>query len=86
MVRLAGIISEKLNRSQGPTKVVIPMGGFSEADAAGAPLHDQNADQIFVSELRTRLDSKIEVIEIEAHINDENFAEAVVNILDPMIR
>ena len=86
MVRLGVIISEKLNRSQGPTKVVIPMGGFSEADAAGAPLHDKNADQIFVSELRTRLDPKVEIIEIEAHINDENFAEDVVSILDSMVR
>ncbi len=86
MVRLAAIISEKLNRSKGPTKVVIPMGGFSEADAEGVPLHDKNADQIFVSELKTRLDPRVEIIEIEAHINDEKFAEHVVSVLDSMVR
>lgn len=86
MVRLAEIIAKKLNRSHGPTKVVIPLGGFSEADALGAPLYAPEVNQVFVSELRTRLDSKVEVIEIQAHINDEQFAESVVGILDSMTK
>ena len=86
MIQLAGIISEKLNRSQGPTNVVIPMGGFSEADAVGGPLWDPKANQAFISELKTRLASKVEVTEVNAHINDTDFAEAVVNILASMVR
>jgi uncharacterized protein (UPF0261 family) len=86
MIQLAGIISEKLNRSQGPTNVVIPMGGFSEADAVGGPLWDPKANQAFISELKTRLVSKVEVTEVNAHINDTDFAEAVVNILASMVR
>jgi uncharacterized protein (UPF0261 family) len=86
MIKLAEIISEKLNRSQGSTKLVIPMRGFSEADAEGAALYDQVTDQLFVTEIKARLDSKIDVIEVQAHINDEQFAKTVVNTLDAMVR
>ncbi|MCL5126542.1 MAG: Tm-1-like ATP-binding domain-containing protein, partial [Deltaproteobacteria bacterium] len=86
MVTLAGIISEKLNLSKGPTKVVIPVEGFSEADAVGEPLHDVISNQIFISELKSRLDSRIEVIELPSHINDEDFAEGVVRILDSIMK
>ncbi|MGC8659403.1 MAG: Tm-1-like ATP-binding domain-containing protein [Desulfomonilaceae bacterium] len=86
MVRLAGIISEKLNISTGPTKVVVPMGGFSEADAIGEPLRDVIADQLFVSELKSRLDPRIEVIEVQSHINDPDFAEVVVKTLASIMK
>ncbi len=85
MVRLAKIISEKLNRAMGPTKVVIPIGGFSEADAAGAPLWDPDANRAFISELKTGLNPQFEIIEVNAHINDTAFAEAVVDTLNRMI-
>jgi uncharacterized protein (UPF0261 family) len=62
------------------------MRGFSEADAEGAPLYDQDADQLFVTEIKARLDSKVDVIEVQAHINDEQFAETVVSTLDAMLR
>ncbi len=85
MVRLAKIISPNLNRSVGPTKVVIPLAGFSEADAVGAPLWDPVANQAFITELRAGLNPQIEIIEVNAHINDTAFAEAVVNTLRQMI-
>lgn len=86
MVRLSEIIAAKLNRSQGPTKVVIPLHGFSEADALGAPLYAPDVNQVFVSGLKIRLNPKIEVIEVQAHINDDQFAESVVSILDSMTK
>ncbi|MGD9819880.1 MAG: Tm-1-like ATP-binding domain-containing protein [Desulfomonilaceae bacterium] len=85
MVRLARIISEKLNRSLGPTKVVIPIRGFSEADSVGAPLWDPVANQTFISELASGLNPGIGIIEVDAHINDAAFADAVVNALDQMV-
>jgi uncharacterized protein (UPF0261 family) len=49
-------------------------------------LWDPKADKAFISELKTRLASKVEVTEVNAHINDTDFAEAVVNILASMVR
>ncbi len=81
LVGLGQTIAGKLNRAKGPTTVVIPMKGWSEADAAGEPLYEPETNQIFVSELRAVLDSRIKVIEADFHINDKEFAHLVVSEL-----
>ena len=86
MARLAATISGKLNRANGPTRVMIPMKGFSEADAIGAPLYEPITIQAFLSALKSGLNPEIEVIEVNAHINDAEFAEAAVSTLNSMMR
>ena len=86
MPRLAATISGKLNRANGPTRVMIPMKGFSEADAIGAPLYEPITNQAFLSALKSGLNPAIEVIEVNAHINDAEFAEAAVSTLNSMMR
>ncbi|MEI7449123.1 MAG: Tm-1-like ATP-binding domain-containing protein [Desulfomonile sp.] len=86
MARLAATISGKLNRANGPTRVMIPMKGFSEADAIGAPLYEPITNQAFLSALKSGLNPEIEVIEVNAHINDAEFAEAAVSTLNSMMR
>jgi len=82
----AKIVGEKLNRSRGPTYVLIPKQGWSEIDKTGMELFDPEVDQIFVDHLKKALDSKIPVEEMDAHISDPAFAERAVDILDHMIR
>jgi uncharacterized protein (UPF0261 family) len=86
MASLAATISGKLNRAKGPTRVMIPMKGFSEADAIGAPLYEPITNQAFLSALKSGLNPAIEVIEVNAHINDAEFAEAAVSTLNSMMR
>ncbi len=78
VLTLANTISEKLNRARGPVKFVIPLRGWSEADAVGGPLFDPETNQKFARELKSLLNHGIEVIEIDAHINDVEFAGVVV--------
>ena len=52
MMEFAKMIGEKLNKSKGPTYVLIPKKGWSEADKPGMELFDPKTDQIFVEELR----------------------------------
>jgi uncharacterized protein (UPF0261 family) len=85
MMKLAVTISEKLNKATGPTKVLIPLRGFSEADAPGGSLYEPATNMEFVSELKNRLRSSVEVSEIDAHINDMEFAEAAVSALTAMM-
>ncbi len=40
MRAFAGIIGEKLNKSKGPTHVLIPLKGWSDADKEGMELFD----------------------------------------------
>ena len=86
MKQFARIIGEKLNRSKGPTYVLIPKKGWSEADKAGMELFDPKTDQIFVEELRKIINPNIPIEEMDAHISDPAFALRAVEVLDHMIR
>ena len=61
----------------GPVKVLIPTQGFSALDREGVVFYDPVADRAFVEALKNSLNESIELKEIDAHINDDKFAEAV---------
>jgi uncharacterized protein (UPF0261 family) len=86
MKQFARIIGEKLNKSKGPTYVLIPKKGWSEADKTGMELFDPETDQIFVEELRRIIHPNIPIEEMDVHISDPAFALRAVEILDNMIR
>ncbi len=71
----------KLNKAQGPVKVVIPLGGWSSVDKRGTHFYDGEADKLFVSELKGRLRQGIGVKEVDADLETPEFAEAVVEAL-----
>jgi uncharacterized protein (UPF0261 family) len=86
MKTFAHIVGEKLNRSKGPTYILIPKGGWSEADKAGMELFDPETNQILVEELRKIINPGIPIEEMDAHISDPAFALRAVEVLDQMIR
>ena len=75
---LAGVVAEKLNRAQGPVKVLVPMRGFSHWNAEGKTFYDPEADRLFLQALREKLHPSIPYREVDAHVNDERFAQAVI--------
>lgn len=83
---LAQTISDKLNRARGPVKMVIPLRGWSEADGEGAPLYEPETNAVFVEEMKRRLDPRVEIVEVDAHINEPRFAEAVVEVFDRLMQ
>jgi uncharacterized protein (UPF0261 family) len=72
--------AQKLNAARGPVKVVIPLNGWSSVDVPGSPTYDPQEDYLFVEALRSRLDPAIELVEIEANMEDQAFAEAVIRV------
>jgi len=74
-------IAEKLNRSHGPVRVLIPAGGYSALDVADGLFWDPPADEAFVSALRHRLRGDIPVDIVPHHINDEAFARAAAEAM-----
>jgi uncharacterized protein (UPF0261 family) len=86
MKQFAQIIGEKLNKSKGPTYVLIPKKGWSEADKVGMELYDPKTNQIFVEELRNIINPNIPIEEMDVHISDPAFALRAVEVLDNMIR
>jgi uncharacterized protein (UPF0261 family) len=75
---VAGVFAEKLNKASGPVKVVIPANGWSSVDSPGNPTYDPEEDRVFVEALREKLNSEIQIVEIQANMEDEAFAKVVV--------
>lgn len=78
LIQVADVFAEKVNRSKGPVKFVIPLKGWSSVDIPGNPTHDPEEDRIFIEELRRRLKPEIEIVEVNANLEDPEFAKAIV--------
>jgi uncharacterized protein (UPF0261 family) len=82
---LGKVIGSKLSRSKGPVAVFIPLKGVSAIDAEGQPFYDPEAVQAFLKGIRAELNVSIPLIELNAHINDDAFAQAIADALHQMI-
>jgi uncharacterized protein (UPF0261 family) len=80
MKRLGRVVSDKLNRSKGRSAVVFPLKGFSAIDRKGFSFFDPETDHVLLNELKGNLKKKIHVVEVDAHIFDDEFIETVVDV------
>lgn len=76
---ISAAFASKLNRSSGPVKVLIPFRGWSSVDRPGSPTYDPEGDSVFCETLKSALKKEIEVVEVDANMEDPEFALAVVN-------
>lgn len=74
-------IVEQLNRATGPVVLMLPLRGVSMIDAPGQPFHDPEADAALFDTLRSGVGPNVRVREIDVHINDPAFAEALTSEL-----
>ncbi|HZI29473.1 MAG TPA: Tm-1-like ATP-binding domain-containing protein [Gemmatimonadaceae bacterium] len=74
-------VAEQLNRATGPTVVLLPLRGISMIDREGQPFHDPVADEALFTSLRSALNPNLRVRELDAHINDAEFAHALADEL-----
>lgn len=84
-VESAKAIVEKLNKSKSPTTFIMPLQGIDEWDKEGGPFHDDEGLRLFSEEIRSGLKPPVELIEIDAHINDQEFSSTVLSVLDRWI-
>lgn len=83
---IAQQVAERINPSPETVKVLIPMGGWSEADRQGGPLYDPQSARVFLERLERDLDPRIEVRKVEHHINEQDFAREAARLMDQMLR
>ncbi|MGZ0153065.1 Tm-1-like ATP-binding domain-containing protein [Kribbella sp. WER1] len=77
--RLAG----RLNTAQGPVALLLPLRGASAIAVEGGVFHDPAADAALFDAVRETVDrSVVELIEIDAAINDQQFADAAADKLN----
>jgi uncharacterized protein (UPF0261 family) len=83
---LGRILAEKVNAATGPTTVVLPLRGVSMIDVEGEPFHDPEADAALFDAVREHLSADVDLVEVDAAINDEEFAVTLARRLDEHLR
>ena len=80
-------IAARLAMAEGPVHFMMPLGGVEEWDRAGDVAHDPDGLNAMIDEVRLSLAApgQVPVTEVDAHINDPAFANAVLQILDAWI-
>jgi len=78
---LGRITAEKLNRAQGPVAFLMPLRGVSAIDSTGLPFSWPEADSSYLDALKANIDPRIRLVEVDAHINDEDFARDAASCL-----
>jgi uncharacterized protein (UPF0261 family)/ABC-type branched-subunit amino acid transport system ATPase component len=79
--RIGRWIGERLNRMEAPVRFLLPEGGVSALDAPGQPFHDPGADAALFKALEqtVRRTSSRQLVRLPYHINDPQFAAALVD-------
>jgi len=78
--RTAEFIVSRLNRMTGPVRFLLPLRGVSAIDAPGQPFHDPEADRVLFDTIRSGWQAapNRQLVELDLHINDPEFAAALV--------
>jgi uncharacterized protein (UPF0261 family) len=80
MERVGKLMASKLNQARGPTIVMIPLRGFSYPNREGEPLYDEEGNLAYLRSLKENI-AGVKVIEIDAHINDAEFANSAAQTM-----
>ena len=78
-------MARKLNEAKGPIKVFIPLKGWSFPDREGLAHWDPEENQVLVDALKRDLSPSIPLKELDAHINDPDFIDPVVEAFMDMM-
>lgn len=74
-------LAEKINACAGPVRFLLPEGGVSALDAPGQAFHDPDADAALFEAIERGVDDPDRVRRVPHHVNDPEFADAVVAAL-----
>ncbi|MFT4549959.1 MAG: hypothetical protein ACI8XO_004781 [Verrucomicrobiales bacterium] len=78
---LGKILAEKVNAYTAPVTVLLPTKAISIISAEGQAFHDPEADAALFSAIRDNLSDAVELVEVDAEINDPIFSKACADAL-----
>ena len=84
--KAAKVLSERANRAVGPVSIVIPLRGFSAVDKEGQHFYAPDVDEVFTQVVKNTVSERVDVVEVDAHINDDEFVEKIVSSFDKIIK
>lgn len=76
---LGEMLARKLNQAQGPVVLLLPLQGVSGIDHLGKSFYDPVADRSLFDALRANVGPNVKLVELDRHINDPEFAEAIAD-------
>ncbi len=79
---MAREMAGKLAEAKGKTALFLPIQGCNEWDREGAPLQDTGGLAAFCDEIRKTIPPNVQLIELDCHINDAAFCDAVLRLFD----
>ncbi|GGV81012.1 MULTISPECIES: Tm-1-like ATP-binding domain-containing protein [Streptomyces] len=86
MAELGRRIGARLAAARGPVTVFVPLRGLSGIDRDGGPFRDEEADAALFAALRAELaGSAVELVEVDAHLNDPGFGRRAAHRLHELI-
>jgi uncharacterized protein (UPF0261 family) len=83
---MAVILAERCNAASGPLVILIPQGGFSAFDRPGGPFYEPRAPEIFSQTFKSKLKEGIPLHVLPYHINDPEFAQALIGAFETLVR
>jgi uncharacterized protein (UPF0261 family) len=83
--QLGAEIGRKVSAARGPALLLVPLRGVSAIDRAGQPFEDPAARQALYDGIRQH-HGAVELLELDQHINDPEFAETAARKLLDMMR
>lgn len=85
METLAQVIADLCNAAKGPWSVLVPLKGLSAFDSEQGPLYDPKALKIFSEALKRKLNTTSFLHLVPYHINDPEFAQAVIRVFEALM-
>ncbi len=76
--QVADAFAEKLNAAKGPVVVIVPLKGWSGVDIPGNPTYDPDEDAVFTQRLKEKLSDRVVIREIDANMEEEAVAQAII--------
>jgi len=84
--QIGATLARKLNAAMGPTVLFVPLRGLSLLATEDQVFHDPEADEALFSTLRELVDrSRVELHEVDADVNDPEFALAMAERLHELV-
>ena len=78
-------IAKRAATAKAPAHFLLPLQGIEEWDKPGEPAHDPEGLAAFIDEMRKAVKAPTEMTEVDAHINDQAFADAALKIFDDWV-
>jgi uncharacterized protein (UPF0261 family) len=83
---VADYVAALARGAKGPVKFFVPLRGFSHHDSPEGHIHEPSLPPLFAEYVRKTMPGNVEVCSFECHINDPEFADAIVTEVRQWLR